>query len=439
MTADKYIAAIEISSSKIIGAIGRLSADGRLNIIAIEKDKIIEYVRYGIIQNIEETNTALCRIIDRLEQRASLNKRRISAVYVGLSGRSLCNIPYEVNRNLPEDTEITESIISQIKDEVLRANIDSSLEIIKAVPHSYFVNKSETQSPIGSMGNNIRASFDLIACRQQIKRNLSKMFTEKTKIEVKDYIVTPLSTAELVLSNEEKRLGCMLVDLGAETTTVSIYKNGTINYLVTLPLGSRNITRDITSLNVLEENAENIKTTSGNAIASDSPSTLNISGLKYSDISNLVVARSEEIVANIVKQISYAEFDNKQLPGGIIAVGGGFKLNGLLELLKQQSNLNVRLGKTPENVVLEDTRASTLENIQVISILYAASKLEDNECLYIPQQEELPKDESYQPESHSEEKKKEEVKPVQNNSRSHLTKVKNWLINMVSKDDDELN
>ena len=56
MTADKYIAAIEISSSKIIGAIGRLSADGRLNIIAIEKDKIIEYVRYGIIQNIEETN-----------------------------------------------------------------------------------------------------------------------------------------------------------------------------------------------------------------------------------------------------------------------------------------------------------------------------------------------------------------------------------------------
>lgn len=438
MTADKYIAAIEISSSKIIGAIGRLSADGRLNIIAIEKDKIIEYVRYGIIQNIEETNTALCRIIDRLEQRASLNKRRISAVYVGLSGRSLRNIPYEVNRNLPEDTEITESIISQIKDEVLRANIDSSLEIIKAVPHSYFVNKSETQSPIGSMGNNIRASFDLIACRQQIKRNLSKMFTEKTKIEVKDYIVTPLSTAELVLSNEEKRLGCMLVDLGAETTTVSIYKNGTINYLVTLPLGSRNITRDITSLNVLEENAENIKTTSGNAIASDSPSTLNISGLKYSDISNLVVARSEEIVANIVKQISYAEFDNKQLPGGIIAVGGGFKLNGLLELLKQQSNLNVRLGKTPENVVLEDTRASTLENIQVISILYAASKLEDNECLYIPQQEELPKDESYQPEPHTE-VKKEEVKPVQNNSHSHLAKVKNWLINMVSKDDDELN
>ena len=263
------------------------------------------------------------------------------------------------------------------------------------------------------------------------------MFTEKTKIEVKDYIVTPLSTAELVLSNEEKRLGCMLVDLGAETTTVSIYKNGTINYLVTLPLGSRNITRDITSLNVLEENAENIKTTSGNAIASDSPSTLNISGLKYSDISNLVVARSEEIVANIVKQISYAEFDNKQLPGGIIAVGGGFKLNGLLELLKQQSNLNVRLGKTPENVVLEDTRASTLENIQVISILYAASKLEDNECLYIPQQEELPKDESYQPEPLPE--KKEEVKPVQNNSHSHLTKVKNWLINMVSKDDDELN
>ena len=390
MTTDRYIAAIEISSSKIVGAIGKLSATGELNVIALEKDKIVEYVRYGIIQNVEEVNTALSRIINRLNQKTCLNKRLIKAVYVGISGRSLRNIPYEVNRNLPEDTEINEQIVSQIKEEVLRANIDSSLEVIQAVPRSYFIDKSETKSPIGSMGNNIRGSFDIIACRQQIRRNLAKMFHEKTKIEIKDYIVTPLAVADLVLSNEEKRLGCMLVDMGAEVTTVSIYRNGNLNYLATLPLGSRNITRDITTLNVLEERAEEIKTSSGNAIAAETVSPLNIGGIKLSDVQNLVAARSEEIVANIIKQLTYAEPDGKQLPGGVIAVGGGFKLNGMTQLLEQQSLLKVRLGKVPEYIRLEDTNASKMEYIQVISLLHAASKLDDNNCLITPVQEELP-------------------------------------------------
>lgn len=62
--------------------------------------------------------------------------------------------------------------------------------------------------------------------------------------------------ADLVLTSDEKKLGCMLVDFGAETTTVSMYKNGTLRYFETLPLGSRNITRDIMSLNHTEENAE---------------------------------------------------------------------------------------------------------------------------------------------------------------------------------------
>ncbi|MEE1365156.1 MAG: cell division protein FtsA, partial [Muribaculaceae bacterium] len=371
MTTDRYIAAIEISSSKIVGAIGKLSSTGELNVIALEKDKIVEYVRYGIIQNVEEVNTALSRIINRLNQKTCLNKRLIKAVYVGISGRSLRNIPYEVNRNLPEDTEINEQIVSQIKEEVLRANIDSSLEVIQAVPRSYFIDKSETKSPIGSMGNNIRGSFDIIACRQQIRRNLAKMFHEKTKIEIKDYIVTPLAVADLVLSNEEKRLGCMLVDMGAEVTTVSIYRNGNLNYLATLPLGSRNITRDITTLNVLEERAEEIKTSSGNAIAAETVSPLNIGGIKLSDVQNLVAARSEEIVANIIKQLTYAEPDGKQLPGGVIAVGGGFKLNGMTQLLEQQSLLKVRLGKVPEYIRLEDTNASKMEYIQVISLLHA--------------------------------------------------------------------
>ena len=82
----------------------------------------------------------------------------------------------------------------------------------------------------------------------------------------------------------------MLVDMGAETTTVTIYRKGCLRYFATLPFGGRNITRDITSLNVLEENAEDIKITSGNAIPRDTASSLNLNGVKLSEVSNLIVA-----------------------------------------------------------------------------------------------------------------------------------------------------
>lgn len=82
---------------------------------------------------------------------------------------------------------------------------------------------------------------------------------ERLRLSVNDIFVRPLVEADLVLYPEEKRQGCMLVDFGADTTTVSIYKNGVLNYLSTIPMGSRNITRDITALNYLEERAEELK------------------------------------------------------------------------------------------------------------------------------------------------------------------------------------
>ena len=90
-------------------------------------------------------------------------------------------------------------------------------------------------------------------------------------MKIQDYIVRPLAEAALVLTDDERRLGCMFVDFGAETTTVAIFKNDAPAYLVTLPMGSRNITIDLTSLNYIEERAEEIKRISGNAMPAEGP------------------------------------------------------------------------------------------------------------------------------------------------------------------------
>ena len=114
MDENRYIAAIEISSSKIIGCVGKVTPDKQLHIVAVEQERAVECVRYGIIQNVEDTNTHIARILNKLEMRPSVSPRKISSVYVGLSGRSLSKISHEETCNLSEVCEITECLINSL-------------------------------------------------------------------------------------------------------------------------------------------------------------------------------------------------------------------------------------------------------------------------------------------------------------------------------------
>lgn len=388
---ERYVAAIEISSSKIIGVAGRVQSGGQVDITAVEQEKSVESVRYGVIQNLEETSMRISRILEKIEHKPAIAPRKIKSLFVGLSGRSLRSIPTSVKISLPDDTEITDDILQRLRRDALSVNIDSSLEVVDAVARRYRIGKLETSSPKGAIGNEIQADYDIIVCRPELKRNIMRVVQDKLGIHIEGFVVTPLATGHLILSAEEKRLGCMLVDIGAETTTVTIYRNGALNYFATLPFGGRNITRDITSLSLLEEKAEEIKITSGNAMPPENPSSLNIHGVKLSDVCNLVVARSEEIVANIVEQISYAGLREKDLPGGIICIGGASKLNGMTELISRRlGGIPVKTGRLPAYVHLEDIKGPSSEIVEVASVLYAGATLTDAECLETPVKEELP-------------------------------------------------
>ena len=387
---EKYTVAVEIGSSKIIAAIGKSRGDGMLQVIAVEQETEVEGIRYGIIQNLEETSTSVGRLFARLEQRSGIAPRKIKGVVVGLAGRSLRNLATQVKMSLPEDTEINDDILNRLRDQALRSTVDSSLEVIDAVPRTYKVGKTETESPKGMVGNRIEGIFDLIVCRPELKRNIRRVITDKLGLRVEGFVVTAMATGHLILSPDEQRLGCMMVDMGAQTTTVCIYKDGSLRYFATLPMGGRNITHDLTSLGVIESRAEEIKKTSGDALADENASTLTVGGLKFSDISNLVVARSEEIVANIVEQIEYAGLKESDLNGGVICIGGGSRLKGITDLLARESHLPVRIGKLPDYVRVEDPKGFHGELLEVASVLYAGATLSDHECLVMPEPTEAP-------------------------------------------------
>ncbi|MDE5813268.1 MAG: cell division protein FtsA [Muribaculaceae bacterium] len=384
MATDRYIAALEISSSKVIGAVGAVGKSGQLEILAVEQEKSSDSVRYGHIQNIEETSTLINRVLDRLERRPNIAPREVTGVYVGISGRSLRNIEKEVSMNLPDDTVITDSILDRLKSMAMEAEIDNSLAVVDAVPRIFTVGRNETHRPKGQMGNHISAIYDLIVARPEMTNKLKKVVSDKLGLDIKGIVVTPIATADIALNEHEKKIGCMLVDIGAETTSVTIYTRGNLVYYATLPFGGRNITLDLKALNVIEDKAEELKVTFGHALSPSVPSQETISGIPLSKISNYVVARAEEIVANIAEQLRYAGMTDKDIPEGIVVCGGGARLNGMTDLISKFTGMKVRIASYPDFIRLSDINGQGMESLQVSAIMYEATKRPDDDCLQIP-------------------------------------------------------
>lgn len=377
---EKTIIALEIGSSKIKGAIGTVDSSGLLSVKAVEEEKISDIVRYGCIRNVVETATATRNVINRLEQREA--PRKIERVYVSLGGRSLTSESITIERRYATETEITRNIIIDMTEEAMKRPLNDRT-VVKALPREFRVDGAPTSHPVGMLGQDITANLNLLSCRSQLLKNLMQVIDTRLGLKIADIVARPLAEADLVLMSDEKRLGCMMVDFGAETTTVVIYKGGVLMHLAVLPMGSRNITRDITSLNFLEEKAEELKITFGSALPSaEMPALRPAENIDITAVNNYVSARATEILLNIEEQIKVAGLTPAQLPAGVVVVGRGSKLNGLCSRLEQiLPGMRVRVGAPDSKVRILDGRIQSSDAVDVIAILEDAARNGAVECL----------------------------------------------------------
>ena len=365
MDKNQYIVVFEIGSSKIVGAVAEKSSAGMVSVSHLVEERLSNCVRYGCVQNVENVKAAINRILKNIEDQVGGN---IKYVYVGVSGRSLHSEVSEVNRGLDAAKPISAEIISGIIRDASRNPI-KNYETIAVVPRTYVVDKNVTADPVGVVGSSIKIKANLIVAKPAIKQNLMRVFS--FGIDVKDYIVTPLAVGENVLTDSE-RLGCMLVDLGAETTTVSIYKDGSLAYLATLPLGGRNITRDISNgLSVLEDTAERVKKNINNPLESNVDDIV-IEGVNSSEAANFIAARNREIIANIKNQLNLAGMTADDIRT-IVLIGGGAQLKGLEKKLEENTKLSVRMGHYPQSLNILNHSFNRPEYIETFCLLAKAA------------------------------------------------------------------
>ena len=358
MAAKEFIVAIELGSSKVTGIAGQKNLDGSIQILAVVKEESSAFIRKGVVYNIDKTAQCLTSIIKKLETQL---KTEIRQVYVGVGGQSIRSVRNVISKDLPNESIITQDMVIELMD-ANRNMTYPDQEILDAAVQEYKVGSQFQIDPVGIQATRLEGNFLNILERKAFYKNLNKCF-ETAGINVAEMYLAPLALADSVLTEAEKRSGCALVDLGADTTTVSVYSKNILRHLAVIPLGSNNITKDIATLQMEESDAERIKLkyaaayTDNNDIDNDLKYSIDperqIESRKFIEI---VEGRLEEIIENVWYQIPSEYYD--KLLGGIILTGGGSKLKNIEKAFNNHTHVEkIRVAKFVTQSIISNNEA----------------------------------------------------------------------------------
>lgn len=338
-----FVVAIEFGSSKVTGIAGKKNSDGSITVLAYAREDSSSFIKRGLVYNIDKT--AQCLINIKLKLEKSL-KAIIGKAYIGIGGQSLHTVFHSVNLPLEPGSVISKETVDELK----KANRDftyDNQELLQVVPQEYKVGTNSQIDPVGVVCDSIEGRYVNIIARYSLRQNLEKSLA-LAGIQVADYIVAPLALGECVLSDVEKRSGCALIDLGAQTTTVSIYKNNILRHLSVIPLGGYNITKDISAQQIEEEDAEELKLKYGCAYTekednadNDDDKTFPVTderNIEAKLLNDIVESRVEEIIANVSEQVRQSNYANDLL-AGFILTGGGSNLKNIELAFKKRTNV----------------------------------------------------------------------------------------------------
>ncbi len=346
-----FIAAIDLGSSKIVAMAGRKNQEGKLAILYKEEIESDTCIRRGRIYNLEETQRKISSLILKLESKFP-QKSRIEKIYIGIGGQSLQTEICTVLRNFTEEGGIilNEAILQSIRKECESYERDS--EMLDIISAEYFLDEQDVpvKDPVGLACSSIEAQFKLIVTKPAKKFLADSL--EKARTTVAGYVIGPMATANAVLNDEDKKNGCALVEIGAGVTYLSIYKQGTLKELITIPMGGISITKDIASLNISMKEAENLKIKYGTAIADPdegnktipvvNPENNGPKEIEFKLLEQIIEARINEIIANVQQQLRLSKHENG-LNAGIILTGGGSQLNKIAAAFRNKMKYDIRL------------------------------------------------------------------------------------------------
>lgn len=364
MNEGKIIVGIDVGTYKIVTVIAKV-LENTVNVLGVSEVKS-QGIRKGQVVDIEEAVGAINTSLEAAERMAGYSA---SHVLVSLGGSQIDsqNSRGVVAVSTPQG-EITAADLMRVIDAAKAISIPSTREIIHVLPRNYIVDGQEgIKDPVGMSGIRLEVDTHIITANGVSVRNLEKAFSE-VGVDVDSFAFSGYASSLAVLSDTEKELGVVLVDVGAGTTDISIYTEGSVSYSSVLAIGARHVTNDLAiGLRISLESAEKIKlflsqnqgkrhvpAETGEDGKEKKPSDeLDLSSLNLPEeirkasqktlVDGIIRPRLNEICTMIGLEIKKSGFGG-QTPAGIVLTGGGALTVGIRESVRRTLAMPVRVG-----------------------------------------------------------------------------------------------
>ncbi|MBF0105261.1 MAG: cell division protein FtsA [Deltaproteobacteria bacterium] len=336
---DNLIVGLDIGTTKICAVVGEVTHDG-IDIIGIGSHPS-RGLRKGVIVNIEATIESINKAIDEAELMAGCD---IVSVYAALSGSHIQGINSHSIVSV-KNRLITEKDVERVIDGASAIVMPMDREIIHVIPQEYTVDEQDgIKEPVGMAGAKFEANVHIVTASVSCIQNVVKC-ANRCALNITGVVLSPIASAEACLSEDEKELGVIVIDMGGGTTDVVIYVNGSVVHSAVLPLGGNHISNDIAvGLRTPNLEAEKIKQKYGCALSSlvnkeDTIDVPSVGGRKSRVLSRQILAeiiepRLEEIFDLVKQEVIRSGYEDN-IASGVVLTGGVSVMDGVPELAEQ--------------------------------------------------------------------------------------------------------
>jgi len=362
---------LDIGTSKVRCVIGEPAEGGEMNVVGIgEADA--RGLRRGVITTSEPVLAAIASAVEAAEMQSGL---QVEAVTVNLSGEHLhgenkSGVVAVAGGGAGSNREITEEDVERAIESASAMSLAAGWEIAERLPQEFIIDGQDgIIEPVGMQGSRLECRVHVITTPSAGRQNLTKVI-QKAGYEIESVLLEPLAAAESTLTGDDREYGCLLINMGAELTSMMVFSRGAVQETRIFPFGGMHFTQDLAvGLRVTISDANKIKNQHG-CVASfllspeERESRIEIAPVSGTEtrslskglLTDIMQPRAEELLEYIAATVRNR---NLQLSSGIVLTGGASMSKGMVELAEQIFDAPTRLG-----VVRRDLVGGLIEEVQ---------------------------------------------------------------------------
>jgi cell division protein FtsA len=377
---DKYLIGLDIGSTKTCVLIAEAD-DEQVKFLALGAAES-KGLRKGLIVNLDSTVSSIRRAVEEAEGVANVP---VESAVIGVAGNHVRGVNSRGGvtlGNRPRDIERED--VRRAIDAARNITLPEDREVLHVLPHEFLVDAQEgIRDPVGMIGQRLVTNVHLVTSSVAATQNLVTA-ANRAGILISDTVLEPLASAESCLTQDERDLGCCLLDIGGGTTEMIVYGGGVVRHTGAVAVGGDHFTNDLAvGLRTPIPEAERIKRHHGCASASMLHEDGAIEIASVGDrpprtifarmLTDILEPRAHELLALIRDDLQRAGLD-KQIPAGFVLAGGGAKLHGLLELAEQSFHLPVRIAE-PKGLADMPEQVAQPEYATVVGLVMYGAKM----------------------------------------------------------------